>query len=230
MKINNQKGFIVPLLIAIIAVLLIGGGVYIYSNEKVEAPIVVDTNVPTQATSTQATSTQTSDWKTYTNTQYGFSFSYPSDVLSTPVENNVNGRIQITAPYLSTGPIDSNKVELGEVVKPGLLVVVLKDNQYNQEDTYEKRVTDYSGVAGTEMYNKINISGQSAFRAKDATNDTHNFITLIHLKDPYYIDTLQMEVYKITSGFAEGYKWAPVADKDNSTLFNQILSTFKFTN
>ena len=37
---NLQKGFVAPLLIAIIAVLVIGGGVYIYSNKKVEAPIL----------------------------------------------------------------------------------------------------------------------------------------------------------------------------------------------
>ena len=35
---NNQKGFIVPLLLAIIALLVIGGGVYIYQNKKAEAP------------------------------------------------------------------------------------------------------------------------------------------------------------------------------------------------
>ncbi|GEM_PF-2515064 len=33
---NSQKGFVVPLLIAIIAVLAIGGGIYIYENTKTE--------------------------------------------------------------------------------------------------------------------------------------------------------------------------------------------------
>lgn len=51
MKINKQKGFIVPLLIGIIALLIIGVGVYIYSNKKVvEAPVVVDTNLPATTT------------------------------------------------------------------------------------------------------------------------------------------------------------------------------------
>lgn len=39
---NSQKGFVVPLLIGIIALLVIGGGVYIYGNKKVEVPAVVD--------------------------------------------------------------------------------------------------------------------------------------------------------------------------------------------
>ncbi len=43
---NKQKGFIVPVLIAIIAVLLVGGGLYVYENNKVDAPIITDSNLP----------------------------------------------------------------------------------------------------------------------------------------------------------------------------------------
>jgi len=39
---NLQKGFAVPIIIAIIALLVLGGGSYIYVNNKAEAP-----NVPT---------------------------------------------------------------------------------------------------------------------------------------------------------------------------------------
>ena len=54
MKTNKQKGFIIPLLIGIIAVLIIGGGVYVYSTkkaEKVDAPLVIDSNLPATTTS-----------------------------------------------------------------------------------------------------------------------------------------------------------------------------------
>jgi hypothetical protein len=40
MKNNSQKGFIAPLLLVIIALLVIVGGVYVYQNKKAEAPIV----------------------------------------------------------------------------------------------------------------------------------------------------------------------------------------------
>ncbi|HTE48630.1 MAG TPA: Ser-Thr-rich GPI-anchored membrane family protein, partial [Candidatus Paceibacterota bacterium] len=46
-----QKGFIVPLLIVIIAILVIGFGVYVYNNKKAETPAVVDTE--TQPTNDQ---------------------------------------------------------------------------------------------------------------------------------------------------------------------------------
>ena len=42
---NKQKGFVVPLLIAIIALLIIGGGVYIYENKKAEAPALTNTGI-----------------------------------------------------------------------------------------------------------------------------------------------------------------------------------------
>ena len=46
-KKNNQKGFIVPILIAIIALLVIGGGVYTYQKAKIN-PVVLDPQ-PTQS-------------------------------------------------------------------------------------------------------------------------------------------------------------------------------------
>jgi hypothetical protein len=66
---KNQKGFVIPLIIAIIAILVVGGGVFVYNNKKVEAPIV-DQDIVTNVDIAK-------DWKTYTNTQYGFSFQYP---------------------------------------------------------------------------------------------------------------------------------------------------------
>lgn len=40
-----EKGFVVPLLIAVIALLVIGGGVYVYENKKAEVPVVTNTEI-----------------------------------------------------------------------------------------------------------------------------------------------------------------------------------------
>lgn len=55
---NSQKGFIVPVLLVIIALLVIGGGVYVYENKKTETSPVVDTK-PQQTNQVQPTNTQT---------------------------------------------------------------------------------------------------------------------------------------------------------------------------
>ena len=46
---NSQKGFIVPVLLAIIALLVIGSGVYVYENKKSETPPTIDNNIETQS-------------------------------------------------------------------------------------------------------------------------------------------------------------------------------------
>ena len=80
---NSQKGFVVPLLIAIIAVLVIGGGVYIYENKKTEVPAVVDTTTQ-QANQVQQTNTQNPP---VTN---------PPVIKTTPVPNPIPVKSSIT--------------------------------------------------------------------------------------------------------------------------------------
>ncbi len=60
-KKNNQKGFVVPVLLAIIVVLIIGGSVYVYQNKnkKEEAPAFVDTGTQQTDQVQQQTNTQT---------------------------------------------------------------------------------------------------------------------------------------------------------------------------
>jgi hypothetical protein len=74
---NLQKGFIVPLL-AVIAVLVIGGGVYYFSTNN--QPDLVNTD----------------GWETYQNEKYGFEFQYPSDWHA-----RVWGVVQVSAPVSS---------------------------------------------------------------------------------------------------------------------------------
>ena len=56
---KTQKGFVVPLLIAIIALLVIGGGIYVYQIEKVETPVSpAGTEVQTDSSVPTATNNQ----------------------------------------------------------------------------------------------------------------------------------------------------------------------------
>jgi hypothetical protein len=79
---NYHKGFITPLLLILVAIFLLGGGAYVFTQNK-------QTDHSTVVTQTaQATSTmQISDWKTYRNDKYGFKFHYPKDwLLSTTTD------------------------------------------------------------------------------------------------------------------------------------------------
>ncbi len=72
---KNQKGSAVVWIIIIIALVVILGGIYFYLQPKQSAITSVQNQV---ATSTIATPTNMPGWQTYTNSQYGFSFQYPT--------------------------------------------------------------------------------------------------------------------------------------------------------
>lgn len=68
---NSKKGFVIPLIIAIVAILVVGGVVFVTKNKKVEAPVVIQ-NMAT-------TTTETKGWNIYTNDKYGYQVRYPTD-------------------------------------------------------------------------------------------------------------------------------------------------------
>lgn len=68
---NFKKGFVVPIVIAIIAVLAIGGGIY-YSKNKTKTSSVTEESV------TLEKNAQKTDWKTYNSPSLHFSIKYPS--------------------------------------------------------------------------------------------------------------------------------------------------------
>ncbi|MDP2655831.1 MAG: hypothetical protein Q8P17_04955 [bacterium] len=63
-QVQYKKGFVPPLLLALIALLIIGGGTYVYVQNK---PANLSAVAPA------------SDWKTYTNTKYGIQIQYPKE-------------------------------------------------------------------------------------------------------------------------------------------------------
>ncbi len=89
---NSKKGFAVPLLIAVIALLVIGVGVYMYKNKKTESPVVVDTETQQTNQIQQQNNTQNySDLKTYENSKYKFSIQYPQTKYADDNKARENG-------------------------------------------------------------------------------------------------------------------------------------------
>jgi hypothetical protein len=83
---QTQRGFIVPLVIIIIAALAVGGGVYYSKNKNKSASAIPE--VETVAASnevvkdnTAANTTPSSEWEVYTNNTFKFSIKYPSTWL-----------------------------------------------------------------------------------------------------------------------------------------------------
>src|SRR3989344_9463411 len=68
---NSQKGFIVQLIILIMAIVIVGAGVYLYSQNK-----GVEVN---EEVSMNSTSTEVNSWKTYENKQFNYEVKYPTE-------------------------------------------------------------------------------------------------------------------------------------------------------
>ncbi|MFZ2167292.1 MAG: hypothetical protein WAV50_00295 [Minisyncoccia bacterium] len=87
---NYQRGFIVPLLLIVIALVFAGGGAYVYTQKKSEVPSVAQ-NLPIAASTAQTSDSKTAGWKTYTATApYNLQFKYPAD-FTVEVSNGMDG-------------------------------------------------------------------------------------------------------------------------------------------
>jgi hypothetical protein len=96
MKFNHQKGFIVPLIGGIVA-LLIAGGIYWAWHNKSANVSDVQNNV---------TASSTEGWNTYSNDKYGFTFRYPVGWSVNDQSFASNGKPSINV--LVSSPVHSN--------------------------------------------------------------------------------------------------------------------------
>lgn len=102
---NNQKGFANIILVVIVVV--IAGAVGYFVVVKKSWPVVQQTPTPKD---------ETANWETYTNTEYGLEFKYPSNlnVLETnstiSLESHYNSELYINV-VSSTLAVESEKVK-----------------------------------------------------------------------------------------------------------------------
>ncbi|MES3005778.1 MAG: hypothetical protein V4664_02410 [Patescibacteria group bacterium] len=89
---NKQSGFIIPLILAIVAILAVGGGVYVYQENKVAENIEIDNTVTTTSNESQVKTEET------------------------PVKNNTVGQIQKCA-LVVTSLAANSKVSFPLTVK-----------------------------------------------------------------------------------------------------------------
>ncbi|MFA6553896.1 MAG: hypothetical protein WCS89_00090 [Candidatus Paceibacterota bacterium] len=86
MKTNKQKGYVIPLVTAIVVILVVG--VVYYSTQRKQSycwpycPNMTDQDreiIKNQMREATSTNPDTASWKTYTNPVFGYSFKYPSE-------------------------------------------------------------------------------------------------------------------------------------------------------
>ncbi len=179
---NLHRGSAIPLIIAIIAILAVGG-VYVYENKKTEIPPLVNNKVPELDQVQQQTSVEKSpSLKVYQNSKYKFSVQYPQAKYisdSQPRDNGIylrpivdtthfykdNVALIFNANSIKCSSLASYKKPDGQTLTVGPITFqhvseVVKNSKNDLLDTYEvfdkyfytKNNTCYSAILNTYTF------------------------------------------------------------------------------
>jgi hypothetical protein len=219
---NSKKGFSLTLIVAILAILAIGAVLFVTKNKKVEAPIIVNSNLTTQISTS---SIETKDWNIYTNSNFGWEVRLP---LAYEIQNNkVSFVKKMDANYTKTffgSETPVSVVEIRELLKkPGNISMFDYVNTVLAKPYYDSgldvETTHIRNVNVVNINNKQYVTADnSGFEGCPSTG------YYIEKDSTHYIELSLIKCYGLKDGVLDSIK--NIETKE----FTTILSTFKFIN
>ncbi len=218
---NYKQGFAIPLIIAFIALLGIGGGSYVYVNrksaEKLENSLkdvsknrVASTTsvvVDNKNNSEIITTSVPSDWKTYRDENYGLSFQYPEVIIfSSPTSTTRN--VFIIDSWTNQIP-NKDKISIGLYVSN--IIGSGEQTIKNNRDLFSKQANIQEIKLGVNPAIKIS-------EIQKVVSDTSG--------KESYTSSVILESFN-DKNF---YSFQCSQEGSNLDKCNQIISTFKFMN
>lgn len=196
---NKKRMMVVIGMIAIVVIVI--GGYFIFSKRLVK-PSETQTQQSLQMI-------DISDWKTYTNNQYGFELKYPSNWV---IENTVDVEPNIRE---EKGFFDG----LGGNVR---LTIYKNPNNLSAKDWYQQTLVGYefSSEAGSPKYDgKL-----------DKIESVQNGIRVITPRPNYINNRVFIKTGNSIIRIGTNYSESDSSKESRILLFDKILSTFKFVN
>jgi uncharacterized protein YxeA len=195
------------IVLLIVVILIVVGGIYYFlsnTNKKfvdnsVKIQVATTTTTNTSSTQTSASKSTTANWKTYMNSQYGFEFQYPAD-WNLPLEKN---------PHDGLGSIELGcpKEDVPDTEACPLNIGIW------QSGSYEISIFD-SPKAETKTFTVNGVQIKEFKPYKEPGSD-----------GPIgYDEIANIPGDNITVQFTDS-----TGDYESNGIFDQILSTFKFT-
>ena len=170
-------------------------------------------------------SNPTANWKTYTNTVYGFSIKYPTDwrLVNEPIPTGNNSLLDITftPDPVTNGPgggmLSGIYVSIGTNTKMETLTNYVNNDVVQSTLAYEEKFKSNSGS---------NPGGFSPITQKALTIDSMPAIQINGLPGA---GNPGPSIFFIKNNNIFTLYWEKTLQPNDDQLFNQILSAFKFT-
>ncbi|MES3006108.1 MAG: hypothetical protein V4664_04140 [Patescibacteria group bacterium] len=207
---NSQKGFVIPLVIAIVALFFISGGAYVYLNKTSNNPSLDqnDNNLTAvqKSESTAGTTTDRVSWKVYSNMSYGFQLTYPENWKindqSFTYQGNKKALIEIEGPVRNVQSYNLTNVRLSLSVSfedgikklgyIGLVKVKMPGDQavtrveLSSLDLIAADGEDYN--IATKIFDSVKLISTETSASKIYTNEKYGF-SIEHPSETQISDT-----------------------------------------
>lgn len=198
---KNQKGFssLIGIVIIVVLAVVAVGGIYLYNYLCPNGGY--GTCYPTKPVTVVD---QTAGWKTYRNTQLGYSFQYPQELITfTGAENKTDDYIFGACDSQHNFCIYTNVVRINQA-------------------SFEDYIAAFKSVNSKNIIktNPNTISGKSVVTIEEETGSEKGIFTFINFGYPLVI-SLTVGGKDITD--------ADTNYADFQEISNKIISTFKFT-
>lgn len=209
------------ILVIVLVAVVFGGAGYWFGTKKTEDKTTTATPTVTATTSTVASATTTADptasWKTYTNSAYGYSYKYPTDLTI----------IDWTS-AIKKGAEEANKDLLS--------VVGIGKNSNFTDYEFSSTVTNDSldrrkllacyELVSDKTETPINFAGLTAYKITCKAGGPSDMAPDVKTKGGEQV--VRIIFQKGNYVYELGYDQSDLS-KDTSQTFNQIASTFQFT-
>lgn len=223
---NTMSGFVQIILILIIVAVAIGG-VYYFGTLKNKSSLVLVTSTPTPIASPKLVSDvddPTANWKTYTNTEYGYVIKVPNYLIQ--LQDNRGGVLSVNSASWRFGKNDMTKIDDKHktIAQNAINLFVSVFDENASEENYNltcqpsvlgfninKPIINYVPV-NKEFSKYVEYSGITSYDTEPDVTWWSSNLCFMYKNKFYHVNYQNFE------------------STDVDTTFNQILSTFKFTN
>ncbi|MDP3973913.1 MAG: hypothetical protein Q8P92_03710 [Candidatus Daviesbacteria bacterium] len=205
--ISNQKGNFLLIIGLVVLVLVVGAGGYFLYQKQVNKPV---TTPQTSQVTPSPIPDETANWKTYSNSSLGFSFSYPMildhlyDQFGFNHPDNPEGNLLLQN-------FDGSKPRQDQPTDFQMVVEAYKNSDQVTLDKYVKDPNKVWNQSGVQIFADITLGNEPAL--KGLAIQKNEKVPTIWVSHKGYVLTIYLETPKST----------------NASLFDQILSTFKFS-